>query len=84
MEPTRRFSTNPRLERSLQESMARRMTRARRTYKTLENEIEAAWGIIANAFDGDWTKASQEWQDAAHCWGVRNEYRQEYPIKDSK
>lgn len=29
---------------------------------------EAAWGIIANAFGGDWSKASDEWREAAECW----------------
>jgi hypothetical protein len=35
--------------------------------------LEYAWGVIANAFGGDWTKASGEWQHAAarfrdHFW----------------
>jgi hypothetical protein len=34
--------------------------------------IEIAWGIIANAFDGDWSKASDEWRQAAERW--RDEY----------
>jgi hypothetical protein len=29
---------------------------------------ETAWGIIANAGGGDWTKETQEWQDAAARW----------------
>jgi hypothetical protein len=34
--------------------------------------IEAAWGIIANAGGGDWTKETPEWQAAATRW--RDEY----------
>jgi len=33
---------------------------------------EMAWVLIANAWEGDWTKAPQEWQDAAAKW--RDEY----------
>jgi hypothetical protein len=29
---------------------------------------EAAWGIIANAWWGDWGKASPEWRQAAIQW----------------
>lgn len=34
--------------------------------------LDAAWGIIANAGNGDWTTQTQEWQDAAAKW--RDEY----------
>lgn len=34
----------------------------------LREELELAWGIIANAGGGDWFKESQEWQDAAAKW----------------
>lgn len=37
--------------------------------------IEIAWGIIANVSNGDWTKQSQMWQDAASHWGVDAGYR---------
>lgn len=30
--------------------------------------LELAWGIIANASGGDWTKESPEWQAAAARW----------------
>lgn len=30
--------------------------------------LEAAWGIIANAGGSDWTRETQEWQDAAARW----------------
>jgi hypothetical protein len=30
--------------------------------------LEAAWGIIANAGGGDWTKEAPEWQEAAARW----------------
>ena len=33
--------------------------------------IEAAWGIIANAHNGDWSKATPEWRDAAEQWRDR-------------
>jgi hypothetical protein len=33
--------------------------------------LEAAWGIIANAGGGDWTKETQMWQDAAARWRDR-------------
>lgn len=29
---------------------------------------EVAWGIIANAGGGDWTKETAEWQEAAARW----------------
>lgn len=38
-----------------------------------------AWGIIANAGGGHWTKESAEWQRAAHEWAVKNGYRLEAP-----
>lgn len=33
--------------------------------------IEAAWGLIANASGGDWSKESPEWQEAAARWRDR-------------
>ena len=30
--------------------------------------LEYAWTIIANASGGDWTKESEEWQEAAAKW----------------
>jgi hypothetical protein len=30
--------------------------------------IEFAWGIIANAHGGDWSKATPEWREAAEKW----------------
>jgi len=33
-----------------------------------EEAIELAWGIIANAYGGDWSKASDEWRSAAEKW----------------
>ena len=33
--------------------------------------IELAWGVIANAYDGDWTKASEKWRGAAERWRER-------------
>lgn len=34
-------------------------------------ELEAAWGIIANAGNGDWGRETTEWQDAAARWRDR-------------
>lgn len=34
--------------------------------------LGAAWGIIANAFYGNWNEASPEWRQAAERW--RDEY----------
>jgi hypothetical protein len=33
-----------------------------------DHMLEAAWGIIANAWGGDWLKASPEWREAAIRW----------------
>lgn len=30
--------------------------------------IEAAWGLIANAYGGNWDEASPEWRKAAERW----------------
>lgn len=38
--------------------------------------VEFAWGIIANAGYGDWTKESQDWQWAADKWGREAGFRQ--------
>ena len=32
------------------------------------SDIEAAWGLIANAYGGDWEKASPEWKESAEKW----------------
>lgn len=32
------------------------------------NMVEAAWGLIAAAYDGDWSKAPDGWQRAAAAW----------------
>lgn len=34
----------------------------------LRNGLEIAWGIIANAYDGDWAKAPESWRSAAVRW----------------
>lgn len=34
----------------------------------MSDAVETAWGIIANAYGGNWGDASQEWQDAAARW----------------
>lgn len=37
----------------------------------LANGVEEAWGIIANASGGNWSRESPEWQDAAVRWRDR-------------
>jgi len=37
--------------------------------------LEAAWGLIANANEGDWDKATLEWKEAEEKW--RDEYFKE-------
>jgi hypothetical protein len=33
--------------------------------------LELAWGLIANASSGDWTKETPDWQEAAAKWRDR-------------
>lgn len=33
-----------------------------------DNLLEAAWGLIANANEGNWDSALPEWQEAAVRW----------------
>lgn len=42
---------------------------------------EAAWGIIANAYGGNWDLATPDWRDAAERW--REEYHASLPETDS-
>ena len=37
-----------------------------------EHLLSLAWGIIANAGQGDWTREGHEWRDAATRW--RDQY----------
>lgn len=34
----------------------------------MEELLDFAWGIIANAYSGDWDKASGQWKAAAEKW----------------
>lgn len=34
----------------------------------LEHTIDLAWGLVANAGDGDWTRESDQWREAAARW----------------
>jgi hypothetical protein len=55
----------------IREVMAER-DRLREENARLFDEMELAWGIIANAGgNGDWSKESKEWQDAAQRWRGR-------------
>lgn len=38
------------------------------TTPATHDALMEAWGIIANVSEGDWTKQTQEWQDAAVRW----------------
>ena len=38
---------------------------------------ETAWGLIANAYGGDWDTASPEWKQAAIRW--RDQYHETLP-----
>jgi len=33
-----------------------------------DRAIELAWGLIANAYGGDWDSATPEWKEAAERW----------------
>lgn len=34
----------------------------------LRSDMETAWGLIANAYGGDWSKAPANWSEAARRW----------------
>jgi hypothetical protein len=51
-----------------------REKRLRERVEELEEVAELAWGIIANAGWGEWTRESGEWQEAAARW--RDRYHQ--------
>ena len=38
---------------------------------------DAAWGLIANAYGGNWDLASHEWREAAERW--REKYHKSLP-----
>jgi hypothetical protein len=40
----------------------------KREVERLRQDMETAWCIIANAYDGDWDKAQPRWKDAAKRW----------------
>ncbi len=44
--------------------------------------LEIAWGLIANAYGGDWELATPEWQAAAIRW--RDEVWHPYLAENSK
>jgi hypothetical protein len=33
--------------------------------------LDAAWGVIVNEGDGDWSRESQQWREAATQWIIR-------------
>lgn len=55
------------------ESQARRVAlRAAEKIAKLESLLETAWGVVANASMGDWSKESPHWVEAAGKW--RDDY----------
>lgn len=34
----------------------------------LQDTVDLAWGVIANAGDGDWSRESDQWREAAARW----------------
>ena len=55
------------------------LIKAAKEIKRLRNSEEMAWGIIANAYGGDWDLASEAsgWKAAAERW--RDEYHKHLP-----
>jgi hypothetical protein len=47
----------------------------------LQNLVDSAWGIIANAYGGDWALASKGWKAAAERW--RDKYRSSMESEDA-
>ena len=45
---------------------------AAKEFRCLIDQLEAAWGIIANAGGGNWKTQTKPWQKAANKW--RNNY----------
>jgi hypothetical protein len=48
----------------------------------LRQSEELAWGLIANAFEGNWGRAPLEWGAAARRW--RDEYHKHLPPASDK
>lgn len=46
--------------------------------KAKDDLLELAWGVIANAGEGEWSRESEQWQGAAHRWGVDAGFRMEH------
>lgn len=40
----------------------------RMTRSEMEMNLESAWGLIANAYGGDWNSAGKQWREAAEAW----------------
>ena len=56
----------------------------RREIERLQESEELAWGLIANAYGGDWNLASEAsgWKAAAECW--RDAYLATLPSPSSE
>jgi len=53
-------------------ALARLPAQALAERQALELSLELAWGVIANAGGGDWSRESADWQSAAIKW--RDQY----------
>jgi hypothetical protein len=51
------------------------LDKVRAEVRKTDDAIDEAWGIIANAYDGDWSKAPMMWKSAAERW--RDKYTAE-------
>ncbi len=63
---------------SLAEAVAKAIDPLLERIKNLELSEELAWGLIANAYGGEWDQASLDWKMAAERWrdsyqGVKHE-----------
>jgi len=50
----------------------------------LRDDMETAWGIIANAYHGDWATAPCEWKEVAERWRDEAWHRIEGEVNAAK
>lgn len=58
-------------ERAITRNLERKVLEARAIQGAVDELLELAWGLLANAGDGDWTKETAQWQEAAARWRER-------------
>ena len=68
----------------IEQSVATCLSVVRGEVERLQDDIETAWGIIANAYGGDWEQASAEWRAAAERWRDKAWHRIASSVKDSR